>query len=534
MKKVNLFVISVLFPFYVFGQNNQEIKVSSKIDAVKLYIGGAQVTRSASVNLAGGNSTVVFKDLPSTLDASTFQVQGEGAFTILSIKEGFSNKSQTLPKEAQQIKDSLTLMIAQKEDLEMLQSVLDDEEKFLNLNRSIGGQQTGINSNELKNATEFYRTRLSEIKKGQLANRRKIVEVTQQIERLKARLYPFTSGRVSLNQELAIMVLADKPTKAKIVLSYFTSAAGWIPSYDIRSNGQGEAIQLILRANASNSTGENWENTLFSFNTGLPAVGATPPAINPWFLRPVIPPKPASYNRSKLEMAPAAQEVYEYEEDADKVAGSSYDFTVKQDALTATEYSLPIAYSLATGRDPLVVEIEKSELNADYEYLAIPKLSPYAYLMAKIPNLEGLNLLSANASIYLGGAYTGSAFIDPSMASDTLNLPLGIDQAISIERNRIKDYKSKRFIGSKITETVGWELSIRNKKNIPIRIKLLDQIPVSTDKNIQVLEDNISGGSLNKETGIIAWNIKLDAGGNQTIRLTYKVEYPKDLRLILE
>ncbi len=539
--KTYIFSLTLAFScLFANAQKNPDIAVESKVNAVKFYLGGAQVQRSATVNLTPGSTAIIFKDLPNTIDQSTFQVEGEGAFTIMSIKEGYNNKPASLPKEARQIRDSLTMLLLQKEDTETAQSIVDEEEKFLNQNRVIGGQQNGVKALELKDAADFYRLRLSEIKKNELTNRRKITKLNEEIERLKARLYPFSSERISLNQELTISVTTDKVTKAKIKVSYFTAAAGWEPMYDIRSNGPGSPVNLVLKASANNATGESWENTLFTFSTGQPSANATPPTIYPWYIRPLPPPAPfyngyseSSKRKAAAPMTMAKESNYELEEIAID-AGSMADYSQKQDAITSIDYSIPMPYSLQTGKDPLVIEIEKQEMQAEYEYLSIPKLVPKVYLMAKMLNIDRLNLLSANASIYLNNAYTGSAYIDPAMARDTLTLPLGQDNAISVTRNRIKDFKAKSFIGTKVTETVGWDITVRSLKQAPVKIKLTDQIPLATDKTIKVEVVDASKGNVNAESGIVTWDFTLEAGKSQTVKLVYKVEYPKEMKLVLE
>lgn len=518
----------------VFGQNLPNLSVDSRVTSVKLFLSGAQVNRTATVDLPAGTSTLIFYNLPSTLDASTYQVEGEGDFTIMSIKEGYSNKPNSLPREAQVIKDSITLLLIQKEDAEAVRAVLEEEEKFLNLNRQIGGQQNGVNAADLKAAAEFYRTRLGEIKKGLLLSHRKSADLSQQIERLKARLYPFTSERVALNQQLTITVLANRPTKAKLKVSYFTSAAGWVPMYDIRSTGPGNPIQLVLKASASNSTGENWENVLFTYSTGRPSDNINPPSIYPWYIRPVPPPPPPVSSKMRLSEVELVKEEVFYEMEEVVSAGLMSDFVYTSDAVTAIDYSISIPYTLATGKEPLVVEIDRKELQADFEYIAIPKLDPSVFLVAKIANTERLNLLSANASIYLNNAFTGSAFLSPEMATDTLSLPLGQDNAITISRNRIKDFKAKNIIGSRITETVGWEIDVRSLKSNSVKVKVTDQIPLSTDKTIKVETKELSGGKLDVTNGFVSWNIALEPGTSKKIRIVYSVEYPKEMRLVLE
>jgi uncharacterized protein (TIGR02231 family) len=537
------YILTLTFAFgslFSLAQKNPDIIIESKVNSVKFYLGGAQVLRSASFELTPGNTTIIFTDLPNTIDPSTFQVEGVGSFTIMSIKEGYNNKPKSLPKEVKQIKDSLTLLLSHKEDTETAQSVVDEEEKFLNQNRVIGGQQNGVKAIELKDAADFYRARLSEIKKTGLANRRKISKLNEEIERLKARLYPFSSERVSLNQELTISVTTEKAGRAKLKVSYFTAAAGWEPMYDIRSNGPGSPVNLVLKASANNATGENWENVHFTFSTGQPSANATPPTIYPWYIRPLPPPSPMvlgySERSKKMSAAPMAKADDAYYELAEvaEVAGSMADYSQKQDAITSIDCSILTTFSLVTSKDPLIVEIEKQELQAEYEYFAIPKLVPKVYLMAKMLNIDRLNLLSANASIYLNNAYTSSAYIDPAMARDTLTLPLGQDNAISVTRIRIKDFKAKSFIGTRVTETIGWNITVRSLKQAPVKIKLTDQLPLTTDKTIKVDVVDVSNGRVNAESGLVNWDFNLDAGKSQTVKLVYKVEYPKDMKLVLE
>ncbi len=537
MRSISLTLQLTLAFAFGYSQQNTELPVQSKVETVKLYIGGAHITRSASINLLAGRTSVVFKNLPNTIDASTFQVEGEGAFTIMSIKGGYDNKPKNVPKEVRQMRDSLTLLLAQKEDADAVQTVWDEEEKFLNQNRAIGGQQTGVKITELKEAADFYRARLSEIKKGSIANRRKIAKLNEEIERIKARLYPYSADRISLNQELTVIVVADKPVKAKLKVSYFTSSANWAPMYDIRSNGPGTPVNLILKASANNFTGENWDNVQLTFSTGQPQLNANPPTIYPWYIRPVPAPSPMAYSakRTRAESAPmsVAKDAMELEE-VMVMAGSVADFTKRNDAVTSVDYTLPAPYTIVTGKDPLMVEIEKTQLETEYEYLAIPKLAKQVFLMASIANIDRLNLLSANASIYLNNAYTGSAYFDPAMAQDTLKLPLGVDNAITVTRNRIKDFKVKNFIGSKITETVGWEITVGSLKQSPIKLRLTDQIPIATDKSIKVEVAEASKGKLNSENGLMNWDITLEPLKSQTFKLVYIVEYPKEMRLVLE
>ncbi len=520
------------------GQPPETVTLNSNVEEVVLYLSGAQVTRTATLNLPKGTTKLVVKNLPNTIDVSTYTVEGKGDFTILSIMDGYSSTPSSLPTEEQAIKDRITKLLSQKEDLELEQTILKDEENFLNLNRSIGGQNEGISASEFKQVHELYTSNLSRVKKEQLANKRKITELNQQLEQLKNDLYPFSADRVKLNQELTITVMAKNAVNASLRISYFTAAAGWDPSYDVRASEVGKPIDLILKASAKNATGENWKNVKFSFSTGRPTIGGTPPTMYPWFLRPIQPPMPIAMGAMAKKQAQRQTYMFEMEEimfDVDDViAETGANYTQRQESMVATTYTIPIAYSLPTGKDPLTLEIEKTTLSATYVHAAMPKLAPHVYLTAKVPNSEGIALLNAPASIYLGGSYTGSAYISQGMAADTITLPLGIDTGIRVERAKVKDYSAKKIVGGKVTETIGWEITLTNLRSTLIAFNLTDQIPVSTDKNIQVKAKELSSGILNEETGSITWKGKMDGGKTQKLRLSYEVTYPKDMTIYLE
>src|SRR6201995_2291913 len=64
-----------------------DLDAASAIDAVIVYPDGASVTRVISLDLPSGDTTLVAKDFPLTLDPSSLRVEGEagGKLTIGAI-----------------------------------------------------------------------------------------------------------------------------------------------------------------------------------------------------------------------------------------------------------------------------------------------------------------------------------------------------------------------------------------------------------------------------------------------------------------
>ncbi len=149
--------------------------------------------------------------------------------------------------------------------------------------------------------------------------------------------------------------------------------------------------------------------------------------------------------------------------------------------------------------------------------------------MAYVVNWQALQLLPGQATIYFDGAYTGEAYVDPSVTSDTLKLSLGRDPRVIVERKQLEDLTSRRMIGSNIRVARGYQINIRNNTGSEIELLLEEQIPVSRNKSISVsLENNPQQGKLDPVTGIITWSLNILATQQQTVSYAFEVRYPKD------
>ena len=63
-----------------------EKPVTTRITAVKVFLSGAEVTRTGSIDLVKGTSTLVFAGLSDEVDPANIQVSGNGSFTIMGVQ----------------------------------------------------------------------------------------------------------------------------------------------------------------------------------------------------------------------------------------------------------------------------------------------------------------------------------------------------------------------------------------------------------------------------------------------------------------
>ncbi len=201
---------------------------------------------------------------------------------------------------------------------------------------------------------------------------------------------------------------------------------------------------------------------------------------------------------------------------------------------TSVDFEIKMPYTIKSDNKSYAVDISNYSLVADYQYYSVPKINKNAFLMANITDWEKYNLLEGEANIFFEETYIGKSLLDVRYAKDTLQISLGVDKNIQIEREKITDFASKKFIGSRKEELRNWKISVKNNKTQAINMLVFDQVPVSTNEEIKVELINISNAIQNSETGELKWLFKLNPKESKTFELKYSVKYPKNKNLNIE
>ena len=201
---------------------------------------------------------------------------------------------------------------------------------------------------------------------------------------------------------------------------------------------------------------------------------------------------------------------------------------------TTMVYRIENKYSLETNGKTTTIGIKQFEIPAWYDYYTAPKLDASVFLSAKIPGWQDYDLQSGEVSLYFEGTYLGKTYLDLGSVADTLSLSLGKDNGIKIARRLVKEFSTRKFIGTTRTEIKDYEISVRNNKKVAVTIRVSDQVPVSTNKEITVEDVKAPDGQLDKDTGIVSWTITLQPGQEKNLNLEYSVKYPRDRKVVLE
>jgi uncharacterized protein (TIGR02231 family) len=553
MKKLS-FALLVLLTQNLFAQ---EKRIQSEIESVKIYTQGAEVLRKAKTTLNKGNTLIIVENISSDIQTSSIQIYNQSNIEILSINHAI-NHNKTIDKNSRinEIEDSMKQVSNKIALLRIEINSLDHESSILSSNKSFNNTSSGINNIEFVKFLDIQRNRLNALNKEKYVNNQKIQELTEALNALQFSLNEEKNKLKEANGEIRLMVYSPNPnTLFSFGLSYLANVAGWIPVYDIKTEGPAKKSTLVYKAEIAQNTGENWNNVKLSLSSANPSLGLNLPELKPAYLS-FVPPliqKGKSSTQKKLNYANSsiAMEDSDLDGVSDKkdvsFKGSRTDGTAYFiDGVRATskplntnttsnevviEFSIPLPYTIPNDGQGRVVNIKDFDFPMVYEYFSVPKKECAVFLTGLSTDWQKLNLLPGNANMYFNNNYSGQMYLNPSPDNDTLALSFGRDKRILVERKILKDFSQKSFLGSTKKETFTFEIIVNNTNDFTADVKIQDQIPISTNAEIKVEIEDISDAKQNIETGVLEWKLALKAKETKKLKVIYSVTSPKTKRV---
>lgn len=521
------FLFTLLISSSVFAQNSAN---SYPITHVKVYKQGAQIQRDATLNLKAGNNTITFKGLSGNLDPKSIQIKGLASLSLISVSH------QRLNEDSIQQDPSLnTLKEAIEANKKQQQNINDEKEglilelKYLESNSNIGGTE-GYSLIQLKEISQYVKQErsinahaISKLDQGRASLQKELQqlqkELLQKIEALRL-------NNITIQAEL----ISPKAQRVNLSLIYQNNQAGWTNNYDLKVESLDKPVKLSHKALIYQNTGENWTNVNLELNTGSMLANGQIPTLYPDFLYPI------QAQNIRGARADAAPRMYNKSSTAasfdmaEEVAFSANIANSISTNLMSRSFILAEKVSISTGKQETNL-LRDLEIPAFYEYQSIPKLDPAAYLIAKIYDWTDYQLEEGEISLYNEGNYVGKSYLNANSGSDSLELSLGKDGDIIVQRERLKEESGNSFLGSKKTATYAYELKVFNKKASAIDLVLIDQIPVAQHEDIKVEMEMGKLKISQLAQGEIRWKLHIPAKTEVSKKLRYEVSYPKDMIL---
>ncbi|OKP30061.1 DUF4139 domain-containing protein [Serratia fonticola] len=533
--KTTLLAASVLLAYSGVAQA-QDVTLND----VTVFIRGAELFNSSKVTLPAGESEVVFTNIASGLNEQSLMLDADNGVVVqsFSIKRDFL--TEHVSPEVEQLTKQIDDEVREQSKLNVQREVIRAQLAVLESNRALGSEKEGASVEQVNQMLELVNRRMSEVLLADIELKEKIAAIDKNIEKLKSQLDEAQQKTGQTVNQVVVKFYTAKAVTSNVKLSYVIPDAGWVPTYDVRVNSITQPVKLSYKANVFQNSGINWDKVNLTLSSGNPSEGAQAPKLQPWYLDFY-----QDYSSSKMAMSiprPAPAPVAEMAAGANaqeldgamasRAKRSLSDYVVTDAGGVNTRFSISLSYNIASDGKGHSVTIKDVDVQGDYRYVVVPKIEPDAFLQVQLKDWAQLNLLPGKSSIFFEGSFVGQGDINIADAKETLDLSLGRDKKVIVNRENGKQLTSKaEFFGNSVSQQYSFVTSVKNTRKEPIKLVVMEQMPLSRDSAITIDGLKYDGASYDKDTGNVQWTLDLPANQSEKFTLSYTVKYPKDKRI---
>ncbi len=528
-----------------------DVDANSAIDTVTVYPDGATVTRVIALDLAAGDSTLVARDFPLSLDPSSLRVEGEaGAKLTIGTIDARPPRAAP-PVNLPELDKRIEALKDQRADLQGAIEAANARRKFAQHFAEASPAGLG-DKGEARPITEWraaFAAVAEEIATADTAIRdatRKQREIDRQIEQLEAE----RSAKPPSKLEVRIDVASAASTKATLRVTYAVRNARWVPLYDARldtgARDRKPQLELVRRAEVTQSTGEDWSNVTLGVSTVRIGRGGSAPELNSLVAQYPQVPKPMALGAASdlVRPAPMMRQVQSPAMAKVTEAAEPRERADEQQAVAEigdfqATFRIPGRVSLGAAEGAKSLRIASMSVPADLAVRAAPVMDPTAFLEASFKQTDDATLLPGKVAIYRDGVFVGRGKISASAKDETVRLGFGADDKIKIERAVLKRNEGSAglLVTTSKTDERAFKTTIRNGHDFPIKVAIEDQLPVSENEDIvvEMLPSSTppTANNIRDRRGVLEWSFDAKPGEVKDINFAWRIRWPKDKSMVI-
>ncbi|MBF0328889.1 MAG: mucoidy inhibitor MuiA family protein [Nitrospirae bacterium] len=531
----NIFSAAILIFSFIISPNalvfSAEVESAPKIRSIVLYPDSALIKKESAVAVKKGENIISISGLTTNLTDGSVQVtikeKGSVKISDVRVEKTYLQKTVNDKIENLQVKlDSINDLInTNSNEILAIKSSIEFLKKIVPF-----PQSQKVTQSEVETHAKF-------IEKSSSSNYERVAKLENNIKKLNEEKKTVENELKSLrssrdeSKTIRIKLLSQADNEINLGVSYIVTKAGWSPHYDVRADSASGKVDIVCYATITQGTGEDWKNADIEISTARPIYGPAP-ELSAWYVD-IYKPRTPIY-KSKRSMEDADMQMMSMEKASAMAPAPLFEEPKIKTEATSLSFILPGKINIPSDNQPHRILIASASKEAKLEYYAVPKLSRYAYLRADMKNPFPFPIVSGQMSMFLDERFVNTIVVDEQILPDgEMNLALGIDEGIKLERKLLKKFTQYSGVISKGAQ-VGYEytIDIASAKDKEIGINIRDNFPVSKNEQIKVFLDSPKKEETKlSDDGIISWDLKLSPNDKKTLKIKFRVEYAKSLRI---
>lgn len=504
------------------------LPLQAPITRVTLLEDRAYVRRQGQLDLPAGRSRWCLSEVSPLLVDKTLSAQLKGSAKVIQV-----SVERTLPPEPEP---------APPED--------PAPERERQRRRRALQEQSLLNERELQSATSVYEELTREICKQvawgvdeTAAWEEQLAELSEWKEHLVAEHHRLTLAMEELDQqgfrplqpqpsrpetitEVFLEVESPSAQSLQLRLEYSLPCACWRPSHRAVLGAGG--LEFQSEATCWQNTGEDWNEVDLIFSTQRLSLGNEPPKPKPDTLR-------SQKKSTEVVVAERDQEIFELPsaemggmapgERASEVPG--IDDGGQAIHLRASQKS-----SIPSHGKPVRVALSSFQCEAELENVLMGEVCSEVVQKSRQRNASSDPLLAGPVDLIRESGLIGRGSLDYVAAAEPFALGWGPLPSVRVVRQvRQGNEEKDDMLGGwmRVKHTV--EITLSNLSSASHAIKIIERIPVSELKQVEVVFDskNSSPGATPDANGFVSWTVELGARARQHVKLAYSLRRRKEV-----
>jgi len=525
----------------------------NRITEVVVFTGQALTKRKAEVKAVKGFNRFLIKINAFRIEPDSAQATVFGKGEILGVQYKEIPVIDTPQEKVRKLDETLETLRRQRKVL--LSRVDAVEKQTVFLDSVIDFSQTEIpkklktafpSTEELAGMVEFLGGRYQELADIHIDLDVQHEDLNKEIRVTERRLKRFKKPARATRKAIEVLFESAADQKITIDVTYTSQDAHWEPIYKVDVSPDITDVNLTMFAMIRQKTGEDWDDVTLSVSNAVPMKGAQLPDIDPWRVQM---PSPIDYGGAvpvaaalsapapmagKAGMAETMAD-YDLPEELEEEAEAEFTMALEKELPLAFEYELSQKIVMPSGGDETLLPLFTKKILGEFFIHAVPKIDPYAYLVCSASPETAL--LSGKLNVHFSGRFIGSTYLSEKKAGEDFMINLGVDRGVKIRREKITDKISETFLGivdrNNAVKEIEYKLTLENIKEEPVRIQVIDAIPVSKTDRIQIKEVDFSMKPTTRDYKdkkcVMRWDLRVEPHATREISIKFFVKHPSDI-----
>ncbi len=536
-----------------------DVPATSQIQAVTVYLSGAEITRLARVKLEKGEHTVVLGDVPASAVPGSIRVVGKatGKLAIGSVDttRKLLQRAESAAADAERkiLEDELEKLRDERSVVEAEAQAADTQKALIaNLaqlpTRPVGSTGTMTGGEDWPRVLSVIAQGSQEAGRLSLEAQRKLRDLDRRIEDVDKKLAALPPPRTQ-QTEVRVYVEAETPLDADLTIRYQVPSASWAPIYDARlktgNKTEPPKLNLARRAAITQRTGEAWNDVALTLSTSRPSESAALPHIDTQLVdfEPEVKPAPPPAPMARLDKG-AAEERARRDNDAAQAGAPTVAMEAQvpeAEPITETvatmmsapfeaNFAVPGRVSIADTGEVKRVVLLNDVVEPGLSSRTVPKLETNAYLYAKFNLGKGTPLLPGKVYLFRDDAFVGTGDLPLLQPGEEHRLGFGVDDLVKVRYAVIEEKRGETgLISTSSVDSRNYRVTVKNLHERPIDVTVIDRIPISKNQEIKIEytgKTQPTNPNLDDKRGVLAFEKKLEPDQEEVLEYGYRISWP--------